>query len=179
MPCWKQHLELLTVQRWTLPIKIGIKKTILGDSTLISYPESPVTTTYYISYTSCGISVVDTVVTIAEWQLFSGRLSCTKYPACKTGYDLAFIVHLPNIFSIYTSTRNIFLILYHCNKTVQKFKGRKKVQSFWILWFFHLSQWSFSRFARAGCGPVRCISCSSPKTLFGKIWNLANAILLF
>lgn len=126
MPCWKQHLELLTVQRWTLPIKIGIKKTILGDSTLISYPESPVTTTYFISYTSCGISVVDTVVTIAEWQLFSGRLSCTKYPACKTGYDLAFIVHLPNIFSIYTLTRNIFLILYHFNKTVQKFKGEKR-----------------------------------------------------
>lgn len=91
MPCWKQHLEFVTVQRWTMPIKICIKKTILGDSTLISYPESPVTTSYYISYTSCGISVVDTVVTIAEWQLFSGRyLSCTKYPACKTGYDLVF-----------------------------------------------------------------------------------------
>lgn len=46
-------------------MKTGIKKTILGDSTLISYPES-VTTSYYFSYTSCGISVVDTVVTIAE-----------------------------------------------------------------------------------------------------------------
>lgn len=64
VPHWKQHLELGTVQGWTLPIKTGIKKTILRDGTLISYPESPVTTSYYIFYTSCGISV-GAVVTIA------------------------------------------------------------------------------------------------------------------
>lgn len=91
MPCWKQHLESVTVQRWTLPIKTAIKKTILGDSTLISCPEPPVTASYYLSYTSCSISAVDTVVTIAEWQLFSGRyLSCTKYPACKNSPWLGF-----------------------------------------------------------------------------------------
>lgn len=96
VPRWKKHLELGTVQGWTSPIKTGIKKTILGDGTLIFYPESPVTTSYYIFYTSCGISVVGAVVTIAGWQHFSGRyLSCTKQSACQTGSDL--VCSLPDI----------------------------------------------------------------------------------
>lgn len=161
MPCWKQHLESVTVQRWTLPIKAAIKKTILGDSTLISCPEPPVTASYYLSYTSCSISAVDTLVTIAEWQLSSGRyLSCTKYSACKSSPWLGFQ----------------FSISLTCSQST--FKKKSKNNSFWLLWIFHPSQWSFSGFAGADCGPARCSSCGSPKMLFGKTWNLANSILL-
>lgn len=85
-------------------------------------------TSYYISYISCGISVVDTVVTIAEQQLLNSRhLSSEKYTACETGYGYGFQSSISLTSSIRTSTINLFFPFHHFNATIQDFK-RKKIE---------------------------------------------------